>query len=221
MCTCWLSVPVSPGRRHSLTFETPAARCALREVRPPGGTHIHSHPGMTKPPSVPSFTHHPGTSHIYKYLEGRWDSNKRYTQRNGIFFTLPSKEQFQNSVRKLAWKKKWLREADMDGWDWYMWDYKAIYTPDETIKKLRGEEKENRGQAIAIYWCGCGGMQLGTSNSLKSPTLTASLVCRSRWKLLAHVWVNFPTWQLRYKQTFTVGTWLNLAWWSLEDKKQE
>lgn len=68
------------------------------------------------------------------------------------FFTLPSKEQFPNSGRKLATKKekKWWSERDMDDRGWYMWDYKPINTPDETIKKLR-EEKGEMGTSDSSY----------------------------------------------------------------------
>lgn len=68
------------------------------------------------------------------------------------FFTLPSKEQFPNSGRKLATKKKkkWWSERDMDDRGWYMWDYKPINTPDETIKKRR-EEKGEMGTSDSSY----------------------------------------------------------------------
>lgn len=38
----------------------------------------------------------------------------------------------------------------MDDRGWYMWDYKAINTPDETIKKV-GEEKGEMGTSDSSY----------------------------------------------------------------------
>ena len=66
MCTYTLNTPASPGRSvcHSPTLDTPAAQCVCSAMlrapshlaQAPGGTHIHLHAGMTKLPSLPSFT---------------------------------------------------------------------------------------------------------------------------------------------------------------------